>query len=313
MGKDAFIEALSALREECGRPPYKKLNDISKGLTQRDPAFPGGGPRLPELSKTALSEILTGKRRGLPSADWVASFVLSCQRYAAMVGISPDPGRATLPGWQARLRGAQADAGGKARNGYAATSPLPVLVSVSLPPRHQVFVADHAPYGSRLLASVEAGHPDAIYRVAMLLGTDRKRSDDALSLLVQLAAAGHQPSIDLLDDDPSGGLPPDLVAMRAYDLADAAEAAGRIDEARAFYKTAARGGVPEARLKHASGVLERRGEPQAAAWLSAMTSAPGNAGPEDAGPGGTVPGGAGPGGAGPGGTASADPADEQDS
>lgn len=302
MGKDAFIEDLRALRDQCGRPTYANLHDISKEITQRDPVSPGGGPRLPELSKTALSEILTGKRRGLPSADWVASFVLSCQRYAAMVGIRPDPGRATLPGWQARLRTAQADAGGKARSGYAAASPLPARISVSLPPRHQVFVADHAPYGRRLLTSAEAGHPDAIYRVALLLGTDRKRSDDALSLLVQLAAAGHQPSIELLDADPGGGLPPALAAMRAYEIANTAEAAGRIDEASAFYEAAARAGVPQARLKYASGVLERRGEPQAAAWLSAMTSAPGNAGPEDAGRGGT----------GPGSAASADPADEQD-
>jgi len=82
--------------------------------------------------------------------------------------------------------------------------------------------------------------------------------------------------MDLLDDSASSCVPAPAAARCAFALALAAETDGRGDEARAFYQAAARGGVPDAALKHAAAVLEKLGDPEAAAWLAAAAIPPGS-------------------------------------
>jgi hypothetical protein len=68
------------------------------------------GRDLPRLSVAAISEILNGHRAGLPSAEWVATFVLACQRRAfESCVLMDDPGPGTLPDWMTWYRQARAD------------------------------------------------------------------------------------------------------------------------------------------------------------------------------------------------------------
>jgi hypothetical protein len=279
-GKGAFIADLKALHAQCGRPSYKSLADISQHLATLYPDPRGRDRRLRDLSVSAISEVLAGKRQGLPSSDWVASFVLCCQRRASETGVmSEDPGPASLPRWQAKLRAAHAAADGAVPGGgppEAFGNPWRP-VRVRLPPSHQAFVASHGPYGQDVLARAEAGHAEAVYRVAILLGTDATLTADAQALLIQATGAGHSKSINLLDAN-RACLPPAQVARHARDLALAAEAAGATDEAHAFYMAAARGGVPDCAVKFAAAVLVQHGEEQTAAWLAALSKPAADAG-----------------------------------
>jgi hypothetical protein len=265
--KEAFVARLAAFHRECGGPSFGSLEKISQDLPQLYPGPWGSERNLPKLSVTALSEVLAGKRKKLPTPHWLASFVLCCQRRAAEACVIPDdPGISTLPGWQAALRAASEarDAPPAAGTG---SSGLPdrraSAVPVRLPPQQQDFVAGHGPYGQALLARAEAGDPDALYRVALLLGTDPARSEDAQSLLILAGAAGH----DLLDENP-GQLAPAEVARHAYRLGRAAEARGLPDEARAWDQAAARGGLLSGAVRHATDRLAEHGEHQAATWLA---------------------------------------------
>lgn len=101
---EAFCAELRALYIACGKPSYRNLASLSKRLTSLY-----GQRNLPQLSSTAVCEILAGRRKDLPSAAWLASFVLCCQRSGWAAGnLDEDPGPLTLPGWQERLRAAQA-------------------------------------------------------------------------------------------------------------------------------------------------------------------------------------------------------------
>ena len=80
--KDEFLVALREFQADCGGPSFRTLARISqtlKALYQ-----PSADPvcDLHGLSPATMSEVLSGKRLGPPSFDWVASFVLSCQRFA---------------------------------------------------------------------------------------------------------------------------------------------------------------------------------------------------------------------------------------
>ncbi|KAB2379080.1 hypothetical protein, partial [Actinomadura montaniterrae] len=83
-GPDDFIGALNALYDSCNRPPYRKLAEVSEHLGDVY-----GRRDLPSLSTTGIFDVLAGRRKRLPSAAWVASFVLSCQRRAWETGVRP--------------------------------------------------------------------------------------------------------------------------------------------------------------------------------------------------------------------------------
>ena len=86
--KDEFILALREFWADCGMPPFHALARVWPRIGEHY-RLPGERNMLHPLSVTAISEILAGKRRGLPRPEWVASFVLACQYLAARA----EPGR----------------------------------------------------------------------------------------------------------------------------------------------------------------------------------------------------------------------------
>ena len=98
---EKFIRLLDRLRDACGRPSLRELSRVSRTVKK---LYGGRYPKLPELSLTALSDVLGCRRKNPPTWNWVASYVLSCQRYAAESGVRPDPKDATLPTWHLRLQ-----------------------------------------------------------------------------------------------------------------------------------------------------------------------------------------------------------------
>jgi hypothetical protein len=97
-----FIRLLDRLRDACGRPSLRELSRVSRKVKD---LYGRRYPNLPaELSLTALSDVLGGRRKKPPTWNWVALYVLSCQRFAAESGLRPDPQDATLPTWNLRLQ-----------------------------------------------------------------------------------------------------------------------------------------------------------------------------------------------------------------
>ena len=167
---------------------------------------------------------------------------------------------------------ASADGGSPcAGGGRTPSTELPA--AYRLPPDQQAFLASHGPHGLALLARAQQGHPDARYRVALLLATDLEHTVAATSLLIDVAATGHALSLDLLDAHPEH-LSPLAVADRAHVLARAAQARGAENEALAFLRAAARGGAPGAALEYAQALLAGGSDPEAAAWLEELISRP---------------------------------------
>jgi hypothetical protein len=242
IGKAVLIGQLRDHHERCGRPRLEELAGTSLKLPGLYPPPPGARCHFVPLSQAALSETLAGKRKGLPAFDWLASIVLCCQRLAFERRLLVrDPGTSSLPWWGNLRAACAALAGLPAAGGYddplrRRDGPCTVWLSHG----QQVFVASHGPHGPILLDNAHAGDPDAVYRVAVLLGTDPARHDEAVDLLLQAAAAGHGPSIDLLDANPVS-LAPAQAARRARTLAQTADASGSSVESLAFWLAACRG------------------------------------------------------------------------
>lgn len=256
-GPDAFIRALNALYDSCNRPPYRKLSEVSEHLGELY-----GRRDLPSLSTTGVFDVLAGRRKRLPTAAWVASFVLCCQRRAWETGVHDgDPGTASLPAWQARLRAARspdlavppprppAEQEGTAPE---RTAPERVLAPpesepvrpVRLTESQRATVAGYGPRGRALLDRAAAGDADALYRVAVLLGTDPARGGETVPLLIEAAAAGHPGALDLLDASPDG-LDAAEAARRAHLLGDQAGRSGAAADGEAalvYYQAAVQGG-----------------------------------------------------------------------
>src|ERR1022692_130619 len=276
--KDDFLTALRAFREDSGGPPYRTLVRISRDLRTRYP-LPGDVTcSLAEMSLTAVSEILAGKRKRLPAFDWTASFVLSCQRAAVEERvIKNDRGTTILPAWFAirALHAADASADEHLPPSEGCADPHRVEQSIAcqVTPDQQAFIAGHGPHGLALLARAQQGHPDARYRVALLLATDPEHTVAATALLIDVAATGHALSLDLLDAHPEH-LSPLAAADRAHVLARAAQARRAENEALAFLRAAARGGAPGAAIEYAQALVARSGDPEAAVWLAELADRP---------------------------------------
>ncbi|MBC6457859.1 tetratricopeptide repeat protein [Actinomadura sp. HBU206391] len=99
---DEFIKVLEEFRRACGGPGIRELARVSRQVVETsDKRY----RHLQMLSPTALSDVLNRRRKKPPPWSWVASYVLSCQRYAAESGLIPhDPGGSTLPEWNRRLQ-----------------------------------------------------------------------------------------------------------------------------------------------------------------------------------------------------------------
>lgn len=237
-----FIGALRALYDSCNRPSYRRLAETSERLGELY-----GRHGLPGLSSSGVFEVLAGRRKRPPSSAWVASFVLCCQRLGWEAGIIPsDPGIRTLPDWQARLRAARDVQ--PADDGTAAAPPVPYPppetaagAPVRLTGAQRTAIEDYGDPGRRLLRRAESGDADAVYRIAVLLGTDATRGPEAVALLIEAAADGHTGALDLLDAD-ADGLDHRLAALQAHRLGTAAAASGAHGTALAYYRAAVRGG-----------------------------------------------------------------------
>jgi hypothetical protein len=104
----AFAAQLKDFYGQCGAPTYRSLVKTSQRLAE---LYPGSllDRDLTPLSVTAISEVLNGRRAGLPRAAWMVAFVLSCQRRAVETGVlNTDPGTRTVPEWIHRWRQAWA-------------------------------------------------------------------------------------------------------------------------------------------------------------------------------------------------------------
>ncbi|TDD80214.1 hypothetical protein [Actinomadura rubrisoli] len=297
-GPDDFIAELNAFYESCNRPPYRKLAEISEHLGELY-----GRRGLPVLSATAVFEVLAGRRKRVPSSAWVASFILCCQRRAWETGVrADDPGISSLPHWQARLRAAQAapppasdgapaqaapdeqtqgeqapgdDADRQSSVPYARTPPeADAAVPCRLTEAQRTTIADYGDHGRALLNRAARGDTDALYRIAVLLGTDSAREPEAVALLIEAAAAGHPRSLDLLDADP-GGFDHLQAARDARRLGDAATIMGSPATALAYYKAAVQGGLLDAAFKITEILRDAGTEHADSSWLApADTDAP---------------------------------------
>lgn len=291
--KDEFLVALREFQADCGRPSFRTLARISqtlKALYQ-----PSADPvcDLHGLSPATMSEVLSGKRLGPPSFDWVASFVLSCQRFAVRDRPARrDQGTTILAHWAAIYAAHVGEWGAAPEAGAGPTG----AAAYRVPADQERFVSSHGPHGQVLLARARRGHPHARYCVALLLATDPARIEEAAWLLIEVASTGHALALDLLDArrDPvaidgagaadadadaagpggpgepgSGDLSPYAAAQHAYDLAEKAWERGADDEAYTFCRAAARGGHPQATLGLAQALLAGI-DPEAATWLGSL-------------------------------------------
>jgi len=77
-----FIDKLAKLRQDAGQPSLPALRRLSEKL-----AGPASGRRV--LTESTTHDILTGKRRGLPSWIWVAAYVRACQAAAEQAELNP--------------------------------------------------------------------------------------------------------------------------------------------------------------------------------------------------------------------------------
>jgi hypothetical protein len=258
-------ELLVALREfcaDCDVTSYRALARLSETLKTRY-ARPATPPcDLRPLSPTAISEILSGKRKNMAAMEWVASFVLSCQLHAVMARSDRrDQGTTILPHWAAIHAAHLAPAGPATR--------------YQLAPDQQAHVTSHGPYGQLLIRRAQRGHPCARYRIALLLATDPDLADQAAGMLIDVASTGHPLALDLLDardpNAPAGQLCRRAAAQHAYALAQAARKRGSREEADVYYRTAGRGGLREAAVGLAEVMLAPI-DPEVATWLGQLTS-----------------------------------------
>jgi hypothetical protein len=105
---ETFRAELRAFHLSCGKPPYSRLEHISMRLHELYPPDESGHRRLPYLAKSTVSDVLAGRRKGLPKADWLSAFVLSCQRSGWEAGLSADDvGVSSLQEWQEKLSAAR--------------------------------------------------------------------------------------------------------------------------------------------------------------------------------------------------------------
>ncbi len=313
--KDEFLVALREFRADCGGPSFRTLARISQTLKAlyQPPADPLC--ELHGLSAATISEVLSGKRLGPPSFDWVASFVLSCQRFAVQDRPARrDQGTTILAHWAAIYAAHVGEwrAGERGGVGGGAAGACGVA-GYRIPAGQEEFVLRHGPHGQVLLARAGRGHPHARYCVALLLATDPALIDEAAWLLIDVASTGHALALDLLDarrdpvvadgSEPDGSGPdgsgpdgsgpdgsePDgsepvpgpgaglvgsdlssyAAAQHAYELARKACERDASDEAYAFCRAAARGGLPQAAVGLAQTLLAGI-DPEAASWLGSL-------------------------------------------
>ncbi|WP_433332057.1 hypothetical protein [Spirillospora sp. CA-294931] len=130
--RDKFAAELKQFHRRCGKPRYRAIVKMLAVLQKEQPEL-----KMVEnvtFSKSGISEVLNARRNGLPSSDWVASFVLCCQRLAVITGnMESDPGRDGLWSWQEALREAEDQAERMKQPIREPRAPEPVTDDTSAP------------------------------------------------------------------------------------------------------------------------------------------------------------------------------------
>ncbi|MFD0689164.1 hypothetical protein [Actinomadura fibrosa] len=252
-GHGDFIAELQRFRADCGDPPYP---GVISNVERLETLYPLRHPRktLPTtLSASAISQVFSGSRPRLPSAELLAVLVLAhlyCAVENGSVQGDPDTGaprhwQEILQAWQARRRQAQlaqrppssddqppadhrpsptvntAPSGGRRADPVHPTEPELETLSA------------HGPYGAVLAERARDGDSHAIYQIAVILATNPYHAAGALAYLLDATAAGHLDAAELV---PSPGQRVDHQRVRAHagELARAAEARGDQAAAHAF-------------------------------------------------------------------------------
>jgi hypothetical protein len=247
--RDAFAASLEELYVNCSVTSLGQIVQMCRRLPALYPdIYPPGKP-APSFVKSTLSNILRGKRQGLPDPHWVTAYVLCCQAIGKENGL-PDPGTASLAHWQGRLRRHEEEsqaAGLYVRRGYRpeSRSQLPDRFRAASPPREPIaapatltaaqeaVLQGYAPYGLTLLRRLAQGDPEAIYQSALLLAGDPDGGQGTVSLLTDAASTNHPRALELLEASPRL-LDRALARGHARLLAEQAATTGAIDAARAF-------------------------------------------------------------------------------
>ncbi|WP_207401151.1 hypothetical protein, partial [Actinomadura roseirufa] len=134
--------------------------------------------------------------------------------------------------------------------------------AVRLTGSQRAAIADYGEHGRALLRAVSRGDADALFRVAVLLGTDAPRRPEAAALLIEAAADGHPAALDLLDAGPDGPDPREAARI-ACELGETAAGQGAADTALAYFTAAVRGGRLDAAYEITE-ILEETGRAGAA-------------------------------------------------
>jgi hypothetical protein len=282
---DQFVAELADFMTACGPPSLRRLQSISKQLGQH---YGSQYRNVPELTRTTLSAVLNRQRMKFPPAQWVTSFVLSCQRAAWESGITKeDPGPGSLPEWHKRLHAYRALDG---RRSASASDPASVSsrdentisdlenspdVTVTNRPgedrrfgptlTQQRFHDAFGLYGLRLLAAAEDQHdPDAAYRIAVLLYLDHRPREAEAWLLQAHSDPDHYMATQLITADE----PAHEATEHAYTLGAFAFAAGDCEVAEVYYERAACHGHVDAAFGLGVLFIEKKDAPRAARWFN---------------------------------------------
>ena len=247
--RDAFAASLEDLYVSCSVTSLGQIVQMCKRLPALYPdIYPPGKP-APCFVKSTISNILRGKRHGLPDPHWVTAYVLCCQVIGKENGL-PDPGIASLVQWQKQLRRREEEsraAGLYVRRGYrpesrsqasdrfrATTPPRePAATPAALTTAQQTVILGYAPYGLTLLQRLAQGDPEAIYQSALLLASDPGGSEGAVNLLTKAASTNHPCALELLEASPRL-LDQALTRRHTRRLAEQATRAESTDAAQAF-------------------------------------------------------------------------------
>lgn len=253
--RDAFAASLEELYVSCSVTSLGQIVQMCRRLPTLYPdIYPPGKP-TPSFVKSTISNILRGKRQGLPDPHWVTAYVLCCQAIGKENGL-PDPGIASLASWQEQLRRREEEsqaAGLYVRRGYRpesrsqAPDPFRAVTSqrespaalASLTAAQQTVILGYGPYGLTLLQRLPHGDPEAIYQCALLLAGDPGGGEVAVDLLTNAASTNHPRALELLQASPRL-LDRALARRHTRLLAEQATQTGYGDAARAFTDCLAR-------------------------------------------------------------------------
>jgi hypothetical protein len=275
----AFLAQLKMLHDQAGSPTMSELQKLSGGGGDN-----GRQHRL--LARSTTHDILTGRRKKVPSWPWVASFVTACHAAAEQTGL-PTENMGTLTDWLARWCAARAGQSAAALGGEpleeptppAPPAPTPLADDEPAPPVEDPRQPDeHAQHllkvygrtGVRLMRDrpFDIGVGVSLAVTALLRG----HAHEGDQRLMEAAQAGHGDALELLSHPRRH----QMAADYAYRCGRSHQHADRVEVAMFFYRLAAdRGRHPEAAYRLAL-IHQDKGEGWSAAYWFRIAAARGH-------------------------------------